>query len=99
MSLCFLFLYAPILILIVFSFNEANSRTVWGGFSLTWYTQLFHNTRILNALATALAAVISTVAGTAAAIGFRNLGKRFRGICLTVNNIPLTNADIITGVS
>lgn len=104
MSLCFLFLYAPILILIVFSFNEANSRTVWGGFSLTWYTQLFHNTRILNALATtlavsALAAVISTVAGTAAAIGFRNLGKHFRGICLTVNNIPLTNADIITGVS
>ena len=104
MLLVFLFLYAPILVLVVFSFNASKSKAVWAGFTLDWYRQLFQNDMILNALAvtlavSALAAVISTVMGTAAAIGFRNLRRRFRSICLTVNNIPLTNADIITGVS
>ena len=104
MLLVFLFLYAPILVLVVFSFNASKSKAVWAGFTLDWYRQLFQNDMILHALAvtlavSALAAVISTVMGTAAAIGFRNLRRRFRSICLTVNNIPLTNADIITGVS
>ena len=104
MLLVFLFLNAPILVLVVFSFNASKSKAVWAGFTLDWYRQLFQNDMILNALAvtlavSALAAVISTVMGTAAAIGFRNLRRRFRSICLTVNNIPLTNADIITGVS
>ena len=104
MLLVFLFLYAPILVLVVFSFNASKSKAVWAGCTLDWYRQLFQNDMILNALAvtlavSALAAVISTVMGTAAAIGFRNLRRRFRSICLTVNNIPLTNADIITGVS
>ena len=104
MLLVFLFLYAPILVLVVFSFNASKSKAVWAGFTLDWYRQLFQNDMILNALAvtlavSALAAVISTVMGTAAAIRFRNLRRRFRSICLTVNNIPLTNADIITGVS
>ena len=104
MLLVFLFLYAPILVLVVFSFNASKSKAVWAGFTLDWYRQLFQNDMILNALAvtlavSALAAVISTVMGTAAAIGFRNLRRRFRSICLTANNIPLTNADIITGVS
>ncbi len=103
-GLAFLFLYAPILVLIVFSFNSANSRSVWGGFTLNWYRELFQDKMTLNALwvtltVSALAAVISTVMGTAAAIGFRNLKKRVRGVCMTINNIPLTNADIITGVS
>lgn len=103
-ALCFLFLYAPILVLIVFSFNASKSKAVWTGFTLDWYAQLFHNQRILSALwvtllVSVLAAIISTILGTAAAIGFRNLNKRFRGVCMTVNNIPLTNADIITGVS
>jgi len=104
LALSFLFLYAPILVLIVFSFNASKSKAVWAGFTLDWYVQLFHNDTILNALwvtlaVSALAAAISTVLGTAAAIGWRNLGKRWRGVCMTVNNIPLTNADIITGVS
>ena len=104
MLLVFLFLYAPILVLVVFSFNASKSKAVWAGFTLDWYRQLFQNDMILNALAvtlavSALAAVISTVMGTAAAIGFRNLRRRFRSICLTVNNLPLTNAEIITGVS
>ena len=103
-ALCFLFLYAPILVLIVFSFNASKSKAVWAGFTLDWYAQLFQNEMILNALwvtlaVSALAAVISTVMGTAAAIGFSNLKKRSRQVCLTINNIPLTNADIITGVS
>lgn len=102
--LCFLFLYAPILVLIVFSFNASKSKAVWAGFTLDWYAELFQNETILNALwvtllVSLLAAVISTVLGTAAAIGFQNLKRRTRSICMTVNNIPLTNADIITGVS
>ncbi|MDD5937697.1 MAG: ABC transporter permease [Clostridiales bacterium] len=104
LALCFLFLYAPILVLVVFSFNASKSKAVWAGFTLDWYVQLFHNSSILNALwvtlaVSALAAVISTVLGTAAAIGFHNLKRRVRSVCMTINNIPLTNADIITGVS
>lgn len=104
MVLCFLFLYAPILVLIVFSFNASKSKAVWAGFTLDWYAELFQNEMILGALWTtlavsALAAVLSTIMGTAAAIGFQNLRRRYRNVCMSVNNIPLTNADIITGVS
>lgn len=103
-ALVFLFLYMPILVLVVFSFNDAKSNSVWSGFTLDWYVQLFQNKMILDALWTTLAvsilaAVIATVAGTAAAIGFHNMKRRMRGVCLTVNNIPMTNADVITGVS
>lgn len=102
--LSFLFLYAPILVLVVFSFNASKSKSVWAGFTLDWYVELFHNEMILNALwvtlaVSALAAVLSTILGTAAAIGFRNLKRRSRNVLMTINNIPLTNADIITGVS
>lgn len=104
MALVFLFLYAPIFVLIVFSFNALKSRTVWGGFSLQWYIQLFQNTRILDALRTTLlvsviAAAVATIAGTAAAIGFHNMKRRSRGILMTVSNVTMTNAEIITGVS
>lgn len=102
--LVYLFLYAPIVLLIIFSFNATKSNRVWGGFSLDWYVELFHNTRLLGALRTTiilsvLAAFIATILGTAAAIGFYSMRRRSRSICLSVNNIPLTNADIITGVS
>lgn len=104
MILTAIFLYAPIVVLIVFSFNGSKSRTVWTGFSLQWYQELFEDSRILNALATTVevslfAMVVSTIVGTAAAIGFFNMRKRTRAVCLAVNNIPMTNADIITGVS
>ena len=103
-ALSFLFLYAPILVLIVFSFNDSKSKAVWAGFTLDWYVELFQNKMILDALwvtlaVSALAAIISTVMGTAAAIGLRNLKRRFRGVCMSINNVTLTNADIITGVS
>ena len=100
----FLFLYAPIFVLIVFSFNDSKSNAVWGGFTLDWYLELFQNRTVLDALQTTLlvsilATVIATIAGTAAALGFSSMRRRARTACLTVNNIPLTNADIITGVS
>lgn len=104
MALVYFFLYAPIFVLIAFSFNALKSRTTWGGFSLQWYVRLFQNSQIMDALQTTvlvsvLAAVIATVAGTAAAIGFYSMKRRSRDLCLAVNNVPMTNADIITGVS
>ena len=104
LGVLFLFLYAPIFVLIVFSFNDSKSNAVWGGFTLDWYVQLAQNRTVLEALRTTLlvsvlATVIATVVGTAAAIGFSSMKRRSRSLYLTVNNIPLTNADIITGVS
>lgn len=104
MILALIFMYAPIFVLIAFSFNDSKSRTVWTGFSLHWYEDLFSDTRILQSLATTievsvLAMIIATLLGTAAAIGFRNMRRRSRTICLSINNIPMSNADIITGVS
>ena len=102
--LVFLFLYAPIILLIIFSFNQNNSNVVWGGFSLHWYRELFQNRIIMRSLYTTLlvsllATVISTIAGTFAAIGFYGLRRRARNALTTVNNIPMMNADIVTGVA
>ena len=104
MGLAFLFLYAPIFVLIVFSFNDSKSRTVWNGFTLNWYVELFQDSQIMNSLYTTLlvallSSVIATVAGTFASIGFYNMKRRWRDPLMTVNNIPLMNADIVTGVS
>ena len=104
MALAFVFLYAPIFVIIVFSFNDSKSRTVWQGFSLRWYAELFRDSQIMNALYTTLlvallSAAIATVAGTFAAIGFYNMRRRWRDPLMTVNNIPMVNADIVTGVS
>ena len=103
-ALILFFLYAPIFVLIVFSFNSTKNRRVWSGFSLEWYEQLFRDSSILNAFYTTLAvsliaAVLATIIGTVAAVGFHNMRKRWRAPLLQVNNIPLINADIITGVS
>jgi len=78
MLLVFLFLYLPIFVLIVFSFNASKSRSVWSGFTLDWYKELFQNSMILDALwvtlaVSILAAVISTIIGTAAALGLSHL--------------------------
>lgn len=99
-----LFLYAPIVVLIVFSFNATKSRTLWAGFSFEWYIKLFQDSRIMSACTTTLlvavlATLIATVVGTATAIGFSSMKKRPRSFFLLLNNIPLINADIITGVS
>ena len=104
MGLVFLFLYAPIFVLIVFSFNNSKSRTVWQGFTLKWYAELFQDSQIMNSLYTTLlvallSAAIATVAGTFASIGFYNMKRRVREPLMTVNNIPVMNAEIVTGVS
>ena len=102
--LVYVFLYLPIAVLIIFSFNDSKSRTVWSGFSLHWYQELLQDEEILAAFSTTItvsviAAVVATVLGTAAAIGFHNMKRRPRNLFMTINNIPMTNADIITGVS
>ena len=104
MALVFLFLYAPIFVLIVFSFNDSKSRTVWQGFTFRWYLELFQDRDIINALSTTLlvsliATLIATAVGLFAAVGFYNMKKRWRTPLMTVNSIPMTNADIVTGVS
>ena len=104
MTLVFVFLYAPILVLIVFSFNAGSSNSVWTGFSFDWYKELFQNRLILRSIYTTLlvsllATVIATAAGTFAAIGFFSLRRRQRNLLNTVNNIPMMNADIVTGVA
>ena len=104
MVLVGLFLYAPIIILIVFSFNAGNSSSVWKGFSLHWYQQLFQNRLIMHSVYTTLlvsllATVIATLAGTFAAIGFFAMRRKPRETLMAVNNIPMMNADIVTGVS
>lgn len=104
MVLTFVFLYAPIALLIIFSFNAGSSNTVWKGFSLEWYGKLFSNRIIMQSvyttlLVSVLATVIATVAGTFAAIGFFAMRRKIRDPLMTVNNIPMMNADIVTGVS
>ena len=104
MALVFVFLYAPIFILIIFSFNAGNSSAVWKGFSLHWYAELFQNRLIMQSvyttlLVSVLSTLIATVAGTFAAIGLASMRRRWRTPLMTVNNIPMTNADIVTGVS
>ncbi len=103
MLLVGLFLYAPIIILIIFSFNEGNSSSVWKGFSLHWYAELLNDRLIMHSvyitlLVSLLATIIATVGGTFAAIGFYGLRRKSRNALTAVNNIPMMNADIVTGV-
>jgi spermidine/putrescine transport system permease protein len=104
MGIMFLFLYAPILVLIVFSFNQSKSRSKFTGFSLKWYEDLFENTEILNALrntlvVAVLAALIATVLGTVAALGINNMKKKTKTLVMNVSYIQVINPDIITGIS
>ncbi len=103
-GIIFAFLYAPILVLIIFSFNDSKSRVVWNGFSTRWYEALFENDEILSALwvtlsVAVLATVISTVIGTAAAIGIRSVNAKLRRILLAFNNLPMVNPEIVTGIA
>ena len=102
--LVLLFLYAPIVVMIVQSFNAGRSRAVWEGFSLHWYSEMFASDTIMSALwVTVSVAVIATVAstaiGTLAAIGIHAMKKRPQAIMLTLTNLPNTMPDIVTGVS
>jgi spermidine/putrescine transport system permease protein len=100
----FILLYAPIVTLMVLSFNRSKSRAIWGGFTTEWYVSLFQNKDIMNALYTTLtiallSALIATIIGTAAAIGIHAMRPKVRSLLLGITNIPMLNADIVTGVS
>jgi ABC-type spermidine/putrescine transport system, permease component II len=103
-GLILLFLYAPIFILIVLSFNKSKSRAKWGGFTFDWYKSLFSDQEIMSALTTTLilailSALIATIIGTAASLAINNMKKTPRTILLGITNIPMLNADIVTGIS
>ena len=104
LGLIFVLLYAPIVTLMVLSFNDSKTRVKWGGFTGKWYVRLFQNEQIMNALYTTLiiaflSALIATIIGTAAAIGIQSLNRKFRTIMMGITNIPMLNADIVTGIS
>lgn len=104
MVLILIFLYAPILTMMVLSFNRSKSRTQWGGFTLQWYTQMFDSRSIMGALTTTLviafaSALIATLIGTAAALSINSMGAAPKTIVMGITNIPMLNADIVTGIS
>ena len=104
-TLILIFLFAPIAVLVVFSFNEGASTSAMSGFSLRWYRELFRNSEILGALKNSLilavsSSLIATVLGTAAAFGIHHMrNKHLRRSLMTATNIPMMNPEIITGIS
>ena len=104
LALIIAFLYIPIAVLVVLSFNDSRSRVVWGGFTLEWYKTLFHNSDVVAALQNTLtigfgSALIATVIGVLAAVGIDAMKKRSYSLTLGVGNIPMLNADIVTGIA
>jgi spermidine/putrescine transport system permease protein len=104
MSLVFFFLYAPVAVLIVFSFNSARSRALWGGFTLEWYVKLFQNQDIIQALQVTLilafsSAIISTAIATITCIGLNSTRKKIKNLILNVTYIPNGMPDLVTGIA
>lgn len=103
-ALIILFLYLPIFTLMVLSFNGGKTMNAWVGFSLQWYEEMFNNRQIMEALGNTFtiafwAATIATLLGTMACIGLNAMNERRRSLFMGLNNIPLLNADIVTGIS
>ncbi len=103
-GLVLLFLYAPIIVLMVYSFNNSKSRAVWNGFTFKWYAELFSDRVIMSSLSTTflcgfLAAVIATIIGSCAAYGLGGKRRASNAFVLSVAYIPMLNAEIVTGVS
>ena len=103
-ALIFIFMYAPIATLVVLSFNASKTRAKWGGFTTKWYTQLFSNSEIMQALYNTLliallSAVFATLIGTIAALSIQGMKKKSRAVLMSITNIPMLNAEIVTGIS
>ena len=105
-ALIFIFLYAPIIVLIIFSFNDTDtaSRTQFSGFTLRWYQRLFEDRYILEALLNTLiiavvSAFASTVLGTMAAVGINRMKRMPKKVMMNITNFPMVNPEIVTGVS
>ena len=104
LALIMIFLYAPIATLMVLSFSNSKSRTQWGGFTLRWYGEMFESATIMNALQNTLviafaSALLATVIGTAAAIAINSMKPFPKTVIMGITNIPMLNADIVTGIS
>lgn len=102
--LIFVFLYTPVITLMVFSFNDSKSMGKWKGFTFRWYVELFHNDRIVTALkytliVAILASILATVIGTLAAIGIHKMRGFKRTLLLNINNLPVLNPDIVTAIA
>lgn len=104
-TIVYLFLYAPIIIMVVYSFNGSKFRNKWGGFSLKWYKELFENREIIRALwntlsIAAISAIVSTILGLAASwILYRMKKRKVKSLMLNTTYLPMLNPDIVTGVS
>ena len=101
LGLIFLFLYAPLIVMVLISFNSGDSTTQMEGFSLKWYREIFRDHGTLQAFRNTLVlSVLATVIGTLAAVGIHKMrSKRLRSAVMTVTNIPMMNPDIVTGIS
>ena len=104
LGIIFFLLYAPIITLMILSFNNSKTRAKWGGFTGKWYIKLFQNEQIMNAfystlIIAVLAAAIATVLGTMAAIGIQSMKQRSKTITLGITNIPMLNGEIVMGIS
>ena len=100
----FVFLYAPVLTLIVFSFNDSKSRGHWGGFTMKWYGQLFKDRQVMSSLyytiiIALLSAIVATVTGTAAAVGIHSMKKVLKSFVMNLTYLPVVSPDIVTGIS
>lgn len=103
-TLIVIFLYAPIATLLVLSFNASKSRAKWGGFTLQWYANLVQDRVIMQALSNTLliafsSALIATIIGTIASIAILTMKKSTKAFFMSVTNIPMLNAEIVTGIS
>lgn len=105
LALVFAFLYAPMVVMMVFSFNGTESTYIFDGFSLQWYEKLFHDKVTMDALKNTVflavvSAIIATVMGTLAAVGINSMrNKHIKSSVMTVTNIPMMNPEIVTGIS
>lgn len=104
LGLILFLMYAPIVTLIVLSFNASKSRAKWGGFTLHWYFSLFQDKAIMAALYNTLlialvSAVLATIIGTAASIGINAMKSKGKTVMLGITNIPILNSEIVTGIS
>ena len=104
MGIILVFMYLPIVTMIILSFNSSKSRAKWGGFTFDWYLNLASDSAIINAFANTLiialiSTLVATVIGTATCVAMMGLHKKSRSVIMGITNIPMINADIVTGIS
>ncbi len=102
--LVFFFMYAPIVVLIVYSFNDSKINSTWAGFTLKWYGELLDDSQMMRALyytviIALLSSTIAVLIGTFAAIKIKEMTKFKRTVVLNVNSLPILNPDIVTGIA